>query len=363
MPVGAIIHVVQHLRPGGLEVMALELARAQARTVPTFVLSLEGTRAAAEQAWPRLREQSAQLLFLGKRPGLDGRLWIDLAHRFTKFEPRCVHTHHAGPLLYAGVAARLAGVRNRIHTEHDAWHLADARRRRLVQAALLIARPVLVADAPHVAGAVQQAIGGRLPRVILNGIDTDRFCPADRLIVRRALGLPHDAPVIGVAARLEHVKGVDIALEAFARLGMSATLAVAGDGSEREALENQAERLGIAKRVVFLGRVDAMPAFFSALDVFCLPSRAEGLPLSILEAQSCGVFVVASDVGGVAAGLSVQASMAVPPEQPERLASALRQALREVRERPDVAQDARDFVMRNASLERASNAYLELAIR
>jgi glycosyltransferase involved in cell wall biosynthesis len=343
--------------------MALELARAQAGRAPSFVLSLEGEADEALRAWPRLLAQRDQLLFAGKRPGLDPLLLPRLVGRLRALRPRCVHTHHAGPLLYGGAAARLAGVRRRIHTEHDAWHLQDAKRRRLVRAALRIARPVLVADAPHVANAVRDALHCAMPRVILNGIDTVRFAPGNHLEARERFGIDPAARVIGVAARLERVKGVDIALDAFARLDMpGALLLIAGDGGERAALRDQAHRLGIESRVRFAGLVEDMPGFFNALDVFCLPSRAEGLPLSILEAQSCGVAVVASDVGGVAAALSHDVCMAVPPLDVNALAFALRNVLRETSARTGHRQAARDFVVCNASLDKAADAYFELAM-
>jgi hypothetical protein len=147
---GAVIHVVQHLSPGGLEVMALELARAQqALGQETYVLSLEGNLEAALAHWPRLATQQGQLLFMGKRPGLDVTLLPRLIALFRRMRPACVHTHHVGPMLYAGAAARLAGVPARLHTEHDAWHLAAPRRRRLVRAARLAMAPVMIADAPR----------------------------------------------------------------------------------------------------------------------------------------------------------------------------------------------------------------------
>lgn len=360
MKSGPIVHVVQHLRPGGLEVMALELARAQAAHMPTYVLSLEGDKEATIAAWPRLEADRNRLLFAGKRPGLDPLLTPSLVRLFRRLRPSCVHTHHVGPLLYAGPAARLAGAR-RIHTEHDAWHLADRRRRRVVRAALRLARPRVVADAPHVAIAMQNALQCAIPTVILNGIDTDGFVPAHRDAARALLGLPADIPVIGIAARLESVKGVDVALDALARVETPCLLVIAGQGSERATLEARAQALGLGARVRFLGLVDGMAGFYAALDVFCLPSRAEGLPLSLLEAQSCGVRVVASDVGGVAAAVCPASSRLVPAEDPEALAQALRLALADVQRAPGPVAAARDFVVATASLDQAANAYLALA--
>lgn len=353
---GPILHVVQHLAPGGLEVMALELARAQSASHPAMVVSLEGEAEAAIAAWPRLAAERARLLFLGKRPGLDAGLPLRLARLFRRLRPAAVHTHHVGPLLYAGTAARLAGIRRRLHTEHDAWHLADPRRRRLVRGALAAARPVLIADAPHVADAVQAALGVARPRVVLNGVDLGRFAPGDRAAARAALGLPQAARVIGIAARLEHVKGVDVALEAMARVP-EALLLVAGAGSEAAALQARAAALRIADRVRFCGLQQDMPRFWSACDIACLPSRAEGLPLAALEAQACGLPLVASHVGGMEAAVDPATALLVPPEDPAALAAALTAALIAPR------GDPRGFVQRVASLDAAATACLELALQ
>ena len=352
---GPIVHVVQHLRPGGLEVMALELARAQSARRPAKVLSLEGSLDEAVAAWPRLASQRGDLLFAGKRPGLDAMLPWRLIGLFRRLRPACVHTHHIGPLLYAGTAARLAGVAPRIHTEHDAWHLKDPRRRRVAQLAIALARPILIADAPHVAEAVAEALGCPVPRTILNGVDTDRFAPGDRAAARLALGLPLDRPVIGVAARLETVKGVDIAIRAAAAMQRPAVLAIAGTGSQDATLRQLARDCGAGDRVVFLGHNDDMARFYQALDVLCLSSRAEGLPLSLLEAQASGVPVVAASVGGVPAAICQQSGRLVPSEDVAGFAAALDAAL------DPPAVSPRGFVLRTGSLAASAAAYLALA--
>ncbi len=349
-----LIHVVQHLAPGGLEVMALELARAQAAQRPTLVLSLEGDADRALAAWPRLAQHREQLLFLGKRPGLDAALPARLVALFRRLKPWAVHTHHVGPLLYAGPAARLAGVKRRLHTEHDAWHLADAKRRAVVKLALRLARPVLVADAPHVAEAVREAIGV-VPRVVLNGVDTLRFAPGDKAAARATLGLPAGRVILGVAARLEPVKGVDIAIAALALLRGDALLAVAGDGGQAAALQQQAQALGVADRVRFLGLVQDMAGFYQALDGYCLPSRNEGLPLALLEAQATGLGVVAARVGGVPAACDPHSAWLVATEDPVALALGMQSLL------ANRGGDPRGFVLAHASLAAAAGAYLKLA--
>jgi glycosyltransferase involved in cell wall biosynthesis len=350
-----IIHVVQHLAPGGLEVMALELARAQRDAGhPAMVLSLEGEATAAVAAWPRLAAQRDMLAFMGKRPGLDPGLLPRLVALFRRLRPAAVHTHHVGPLLYAGLAARLAGVRARLHTEHDAWHLNDPRRRRLVRLARALAAPRMIADAPHVAAAVAAALGGDPPAVVLNGVDTARFAPREQAAARAALGLPAGGRLLGVAARLERVKGVDVALRALALLPADVGLAIAGGGGEAAALRAEAAALGLEGRVHWLGVLDDMAGFHPALDLLLVPSRNEGLPLAPLEAQACGIRVVAARVGAVAAALCPETGTLVPPEDPAALAAAVLAAL-------PAGGDPRPFVLRQGSLETAARAYLALA--
>jgi glycosyltransferase involved in cell wall biosynthesis len=271
-----------------------------------------------------------------------------------------VHTHHIGPLLYAGPAARLAGVGRRVHTEHDAWHLRDPKRRRVAQAAILAASPVLVADAPHVAEAMVAALGCAPPRVILNGIDTDRFVAGDKVAARAAFGLPLDRKVIGVAARLEVVKGVDIAILALAAMRGGAVLAIAGSGSQEAALRALAAELGVGARVVFVGHVDTMARFYAALDVLCLSSRAEGLPLSLLEAQASGVPVVAAAVGGVPAAVCPASGMLVAAEDVAGFAAALDAVLD--RGAFGSGTDPRGFVLGSGSLKVAAQAYVDLCL-
>ena len=353
--IGPIVHVVQHLRPGGLEVMALELARVQTRIHPTLVVSLDGDLETTLECWPRLQAQRDQLIFMGKESGVDAALPLRLRSLFRRLGAIGVHTHHVGPLLYAGPAARLAGVARRVHTEHDAWHLQDAKRRRIVRFALAAAKPVLIADAPYVAEAVARALSRPPPRVILNGVDTDRFSPGDRIAARRALGLPDQGRIIGIAARLERVKGVDLAIDALASVP-DALLAIAGGGSERENLQAQAASLGLAERVRFLGHLDDTVRLYRAIDVLCLPSRAEGLPLALLEAQSTGARVVAMRVGGVPAGVDPVTSMLVDPERPGALARAL------LSPPGDATGSPRAFVERTASLNAMASAYTDLIL-
>ncbi|MBK8175954.1 MAG: glycosyltransferase [Rhodospirillales bacterium] len=318
-----VVEVVQELEPGGIQVMVLELERLLAGDVEVHVVSLENTIERLTALWPRVSSVGPRLHALAKPPGRDFSTVLTLARLLHRIGATAVHTHHIGPLLYGGLAARLAGVRRLVHTEHDAWHLQSRRRRTLQTAALALLRPHLIADAAMVASALVAAIPSSRPIIIANGIDTTRFRPGNQLAARRVLGLPLATQLIGSAGRLEPVKGHKLLIDAIARLPDTFELAIAGDGSMRAALQEHAIALGVDERCHFLGHTDNMEAFYQSLDVFCLPSEAEGLPLALLEAQSCGIPAVATDVGAVREVLAPDVSIAVEPGNAEALAAGL----------------------------------------
>ncbi|MFA0193671.1 glycosyltransferase [Vibrio artabrorum] len=294
-----VIHVVQHLAPGGLETLTLDLLRLAKPSDQVLIVSLEGTKQQAIKNWPRLEPFQNQIVFLNKAPGVQFNIILKLIKAFQGIQPDVVHTHHIGLLLYAGYAARVTGVPTRIHTEHDAWHLNNSKRRRLQALALKAAQPTLVADATRVYNQLRCAFSYKNIITIKNGVDCEKFQPMSKDHARANLNLPTDKHIIGCAGRLEHVKGQDQLIKALTLLPENMVVALAGSGSKRNQLEQLTRRLHLSDRVIFLGLVEDMTTFYGALDTFCLPSRHEGLPLSTLEAQACNIPTVAMDVGAV----------------------------------------------------------------
>ncbi len=349
-----IVQVVQHLAPGGIECMVLDLLQHATAEQQVYVVSLEGTAAQLQQ-WPRLQPYSERLLFLDKQSGWQPRLVWRLRQLLVSLQADVVHTHHIGPLLYGGLAARLAGVTRRLHTEHDAWHLHSRKRRWLANQALRWVQPLLVVDSQLVSHTLRQLLPGHNPLVVLNGVDAQRFTPGPKTIARQHLGLPETVRLIGCAARLQEVKGHTTLLDALLRLPVDVHLALAGSGPLLAQLQQQTADLGLLQRVHFLGHVEAMVDFYRALDVFCLASFAEGMPLSLLEAQACGVPVVATQVGGVAEAVCPQTGMLLPAGRPLALAGALRAQLNRHQE-----QSPRQFVLRGKTVAHMVKAYAQL---
>ncbi|TAD89629.1 MAG: glycosyltransferase [Alphaproteobacteria bacterium] len=365
-PVGSrpqpVVQIVQHLAPGGLETLALALDRSLALEAETHLVALEGEVIEAMARWPMLRGHASRLHLLGKRPGLSPSLVLRLAWLLRRLNAGTVLTHHIGPLFYGGLAARLAGVPRVIHTEHDCWHLEDQEERGLQARLLRRVRPVLVAHGKAAADRLAALFPDQQrPLVVPSGVDTNRFCPGDPLRARLSLGLPIGVPIIGTAARLTAVKGVDVFLEAMAQLPRGIHGVIAGDGPDRAALQHRAEALGISHRIHFLGTVSDMPTLYQALDVFCLASRQEGQPVAALEAQACGRRVVLTAVGDVSETLEPMAGRLVHPGDARQLTIALAEELRQALPLAGApVASARAFVEERRSLTQMVDGYRAL---
>lgn len=155
-------------------------------------------------------------------------------------------------------------------------------------------------------------------------------------------------PVVGVASRLCRDKGVDVLLDAMARVlsrHPEAQTVIIGDGPQRGRLERQARLLGLNGRVSFLGRIPGARNLISMLDVLVVPSRTEGSPLVVLEAMAAGIPVVASRVGGIPDQIRHGVNgLLVTPDNPLELGEAIAFLLREPARRNAMAAEGRRHV-------------------
>lgn len=360
-----LLHVVQNLNYGGMERLLADLVRCiDGDRFDVHVLCLDALGHFAEGL-----DRCATVHLLGPQPRYS-ILWPrTLTERIRRIRPDVVHSH-SGVWYKTSLAARQAGVRFVVHTDHgradpDPW------RNRLFDGLASRRTDVVVAVSEALAHVLRRDIvaGGVPIRVILNGVDTGRFRPRpDDAGLRAGLGLPPDTPIVGSIGRLERDKGYDVVVEAFARLYASwhgprpaPALVIAGDGTERADLERRIARHAIGRAVRLLGWRDDAEALLPGFDVFTLGSRNEGTSISLLEAMSAGIRPVVTDVGGNAAVLGDELRDGlVPPDDPAALAAAWAAVLAD----PDRARRdgrvARRRVERHFSIEATARAYERL---
>jgi glycosyltransferase involved in cell wall biosynthesis len=194
--------------------------------------------------------------------------------------------------------------------------------------------------------------------VLANAVDVERFQPG--ISTLRESRLPGASLVVGYAGRLDPEKGVRELLQGFraANLGPEARLIVAGQGALlAEVLAAEED-----PRVVYLGQLLTLQQrvdFWRAVDVFCLPSSAEGLSIALLEAMASGCAVAATPAGGASAlGNSVH------PLEPERLSQSIAEWLAKLdqdrHERDRFGRSARDQAVRHYGMAAMLDRLLEI---
>jgi glycosyltransferase involved in cell wall biosynthesis len=286
-----IVHVVSSLGVGGMERMLLQLAAEQQEAGDRVsVLALRGGAL----------EQEASARSLRVRVLHSGRLsrGMQAVGFFLRERPQIVHVHNPTSLHYA-VLSKLVS-RNRIivtlHGDQDTHaRLGSALEWRLTGSAVIVS---------HAAGKTLQLSkhAGKFV-VVHNGIRPLQGHTHADGDARDELPVPAGALVGVMVARIDGRKGHTTLLHALARLrdcGANVCVWVVGDGSERQNAERLSSELGLTSDSVrFLGRRSDIDRLLAAADFFVLPSDIEGLPMSILEAMTHALPIVASNVGGV----------------------------------------------------------------
>jgi glycosyltransferase involved in cell wall biosynthesis len=173
----------------------------------------------------------------------------------------------------------------------------------------------------------------------------------------------HDGPAMIVAVgRLAPQKGFDVLVRALA-LVPAARLVLVGQGDEEGSLKALAHRLHVADRVSFLGWVDEPRGLLPSFYVFVLPSRFEGFPLSVLEAQLAEIPVVASDIGSVSeAVIPERTGVLVPPDNPQALAAALNALLSDRAKRQRLGRAGRELVLERFTASHMARAFERLYV-
>jgi sugar transferase (PEP-CTERM/EpsH1 system associated) len=299
-----VLHVVDNLGQGGLEHGLVNVIE---QTDPArFEHAVIAIRALGWNAG-RLSRQGVPVECLETAGGL--RLQIPaLARVIRKFEPDIVHSRNWGA-IEAVPAARSTRSCAVVHSEHgleaganatEPWRRSGFRRLAYELAHRVIAVSCHLRDLhSRRTGFPPERIG-----VIHNGVDTRRFFPSSgvRVRLRRELGIQDGQLCIGCVGNLLPVKDHITLLRALhsssGELGPWRLL-VAGEGPERTALQAFVDAHDeLRQRVHFLGATGRVAELLNALDIYVLPSVAEGLSNSLLEAMATGLPAIATAVGG-----------------------------------------------------------------
>jgi glycosyltransferase involved in cell wall biosynthesis len=360
------MHVVFALDSGGMERIVLDLllqGHKNGQRVSVLCLQRPGI------LQPDAEQAGALVYCANKKPGRNGEASRRILSILAEFQPDIVHTHQIAALYHAGPVVRQYGHAVTVHTQHNSHIVTDGGLRQRItrfvltwSAARYAQRFFCVAQDTADVMLRRHLVSRDKVIVVPNGIDVERFTPKGwREPVRDTFSMPHHVPVFGTIGRLGEVKRIDILITAFTMLKQQlpdAHLLIVGEGPALPDLKAQATAAGIAGRVHFTGYQPAPEQYLEAMDAFVLTSRTEGMPLSVLEAGSMGVPVIASRVGGLDEVTDHgRTAMLYEFADLAGLTSSMLRVVREARFVRFMADAARERVHREYSMRRMAREY------
>lgn len=268
-----------------------------------------------------------------------------------------IHCH----LPWAGMMGRLVHRKTGIpvlYTEHnkqERYHFLT----RWMNKLTFHWQTLVVAVSNDVSESIQKNINPEIPvRTILNGVNTD-FFQRDSAIgsaMRKQLGIPEDAFVVGTIAVFRFQKRLKEWLEVFAKVSKDNPKVyglLVGDGPLRMELLAHINKLGLENKIFMPGLQTEVKPYYSAMDVFMMTSVFEGLPIALLEAMSMGCVVATTDAGGIKEVVRDKMDgRLVNVEQWQQLSAIVSDLFRDEKVMLDLAKAARHRVVSDFSMKR-----------
>lgn len=278
-----------------------------------------------------------------------------------RLRPDVIHANEfISPATTALLAKKTLGGTPIVITPHRSGQLGDVQRLRNRAGGLM--RLQALRDQVDAFVVISQEIGTELSEMgvpqermhqINNGVDTTRFCPPDldhKPVIRQQIGLSPDALVVIFTGRLVREKRLNNILAVWPALRTEfpkAELVLLGTGDQETALRQMG-----GEGVHFPGPQSDVVPYLQAADIFVLPSEAEGLSIAMLEAMSCGLAPIITNVGGAAEVISEgQNGLLITPDDLPALQQALTKLLRDANLRTSMGLAARQIVQEAYSVE------------
>jgi glycosyltransferase involved in cell wall biosynthesis len=356
-----LLHILPGFGPGGAQSRIIALINGMGGRFRHIIVALNEDLSAADRI-----DRSVTVECIARRVSSNSlRALSQLIGLLHEKRPDLVLTYNWGS-IEAVIAAKLSRACPVIHTE-DGFGPDEAtqQKTRRVLARRLVLRHSYRVIAPSRRLYDSMLRQWRLPTekvmYIPNGVDTEFFVPAER-----GRGSA-DELVIGTAGQLRPEKKQDdlIALCAQLQSSMPVRLRIAGEGPERERLEECARASHLGDRVEFLGQIRDLRNFYRSLDLFALTSSTEQMPISVLEAMASGLSVIGTDVGDVKQMVSPENAPFIVPKGPA-LEGALQILAQDAGQRSSIAASNRKRCVEAFSLNKMVETYgnlYEQAIR
>ena len=361
-----ILHIYQNSKIGGVQQQLLSLLKAYSRERFNPIFCCLGPK---EEIGKEIEETKIEFIPLNKLRYNRFSLGIvlELYRLMKKKQIHVVRTHRYRSNLYGRLAAFLAGVPVIIASVHDNYRTDKRPKRRIMNRILSKITDKIVAVSEDVKEDIirYDSINPSKIDVIPNGIDVERFNPEKNTTdIRKEFSLEDDDIVIGFIGRIVPAKGLEYLLNALPYLKeefKSIKLLIVGEGSLVEKLKESAKKNNIFDNILFTGRRRDIPEILASINIFVMPSIAEGLPNALLEAMAMGKPIVTTEVGGIPEIVKNGFNgLLVPPRDTLSLSKAIKELISNDRLAAKLGQAARDLVHDNLSIKAIAQKWQSL---
>ena len=329
-----VFHLIYRLATGGLENGLVNLinhmSKSRYRHVIVCLTDFTDFR-------NRILRSDVEVIAIHKRSGIDWSAYLKIWKLIKQLRPMIIHTRNLPTMEFAVVAA-LAGVPFRVHGEHgrDVHDQYGASIKfRIFRKFLSYWIHTFITVSDDLAQWFETCIGVNRRRIkqIYNGVDTQRFFPrkeSENAVLPKEFSCSNQF-IVGTVGRLQTVKDQATLVHAFLRFRQSmpelsrrVRLVLVGDGSMRDTIEQIIRVEGVTQYIWMAGERHDIQDMLRVFDLFVLPSEAEGISNTVLEAMASGLPVVATDVGGNSELVQHgKTGYLVPPKNPPAMAEAI----------------------------------------
>ena len=359
-----ITHIIYALKTGGLENGLVNLINGLSEeTFKHSIICLTDY----DDFSKRIRRSDVDIISLQKKPGQDFNLYLKLYKTLKSLQPDIVHTRNMAA-IEAQIPAFMAGVKIRVHGEHG-WDISDPqgknKKYQWIRKFCSLFIHQFIPLSKELESYLRQVIHVSANKITLicNGVDAVKFIPAkhqDKTLIPESAA--QNAIVIGYVGRMEAIKDPVNLVKAFIQVKRETKkqvfLLMVGQGRQYETIKQLLVDAKLVEQCWLPGDCSNIPELMQCIDVFCLPSKAEGISNTLLEAMATGLPVVATKVGGNAdIAIAGKTSLMVESENSHSLAKSLSLYVEDESLRKEHGLAGRERIEQELSLQQMISNY------
>ncbi len=358
-----VLHIIDELPPDGAERLLVDLLQHRSDQFDYHVLCIiQGGLLQAE-----IEALGVPVTILSRKSKFDVGYLFKLAKFIRSLRPIAVHTHLFTADAWGRLAAYLAGVRKIFSTVHST---NDWMSRTHIQVDTLLAKisTHVIACSDKVADQLihDRKLGDKRVKLIPNGVAIDRFAQNEPLNLPNTFGTPEKTTVFALVGRLHEAKGHLYILPILQQLkakGLNFHCLLVGEGELEREIKKAVSTLQLDQHVTLTGFRKDIPSLLKSVDFLIMPSRWEGLPITLLEAMAAHTPVIASTVGGIPTVLdNGKAGVLVNPNNDQEWLTQIERLITDADYRTELANTADHRVLEHYSAAAVQQQYERLYI-